>query len=164
MGIELAAYLEVKRIDLTPVSAPISMKVYNLCCEHDHRFEGWFSSEDDFLSQSAQLQIQCPVCDSHGIKRLPSAPRLNLAHSQEPQENPATQLQDQWVEMARKVIADTEDVGDRFADEARRIHYNEAPERGIRGVATQDEREALEQEGIEVISFAVPAIAKQSLH
>src|SRR5207237_436436 len=77
-----------------------------------------------------------------GIKRLPSAPRLNLSTSPAPQEGAAAQLQNQWIEMARKVLADTEDVGERFAEEARRIHYKEIPDGGIRGVATADEREA----------------------
>jgi hypothetical protein len=140
------------------------MKVYNLCCEHDHRFEGWFSSEDDFISQSSKLLVQCPICDNHDIKRLPSAPRLNLTGAQMPQEIPTTQkLQEKWIELARKVMADTEDVGERFADEARRIHYKEVPERGIRGVATRDEREELAEEGIEVMPFVIPAALKQPL-
>jgi hypothetical protein len=140
------------------------MKVYNLCCEHDHRFEGWFSSEDDFISQSSKLLVQCPICDNHDIKRLPSAPRLNLTGAQMPQESPTTQkLQEKWIELARKVMADTEDVGERFADEARRIHYKEVPERGIRGVATRDEREELAEEGIEVMPFVIPAALKQPL-
>jgi hypothetical protein len=139
------------------------MKVYNLCCQHDHRFEGWFSSEDDFISQSENLLVQCPVCDGHQIKRLPSAPRLNLTGAQMLKENPAAQKQEQWIEFARKVLADTEDVGERFADEARRIHYKETADRGIRGIATPDEREALAEEGIEVMPFAIPAALKQTL-
>lgn len=136
------------------------MKVYNLRCAHDHRFEGWFSSEDDFDSQLSKQLIMCPACDSHEISRLPSAPRLNLSSPQAPQHDSAEQLQKLWLEVARKVVAETEDVGTRFAEEARRIHYQEAPERGIRGVTTPSEREALAEEGIEVMALPLPTALK----
>src|ERR1039457_2334207 len=139
------------------------MKVYNFCCEHEHRFEGWFSSEDDFISQSAALRIECPVCNSGSIKRLPSAPRLNLSRNQASPAGGATQVRSQWIEMVRQVIANTEDVGDRFPEEARRIHYREAPAHGIRGVATSDERDALAEEGIDAVPFHIPLALKQTL-
>lgn len=140
------------------------MKVYNLSCESDHRFEGWFTSEEDFSSQLQRQHIECPVCESHGIRKLPSAPRLNLSGSQAQQSGPTAQLQAKLAELARQVIANTEDVGDRFAEEARRIHYNEAPERNIRGVATPNECEALAEEGIDVVQLPMPAALKPPLH
>ncbi len=140
------------------------MKVYNLRCDHDHRFEGWFSSEEDYASQAAQSLIECPVCESRAIAKLPSAPRLNLAAAQEQQTTDvATRIQAQILDMVRKVIANTEDVGERFAEEARRIHYNETPERPIRGVATLAECEALADEGIDVTPLPLPAALKQPL-
>jgi hypothetical protein len=139
------------------------MKVYNLCCEFDHPFEGWFSSEDDFVSQSANLLIACPTCESTNIKKLPSAPRLNLSGARASTHNPAVAMQSAWLNMARQLIANTEDVGNNFTEEARRIHYKEVPERAIRGVATSEQRDALIDEGIEVSSFAIPAAFKQSL-
>jgi hypothetical protein len=139
------------------------MKVYNLSCEHNHRFEGWFSSEDDFNAQLAQQRIECPICDGHTITRLPSAPRLNLSTAQTPEVGAGARLQAKLIDIARRVIANTEDVGERFAEEARRIHYNEVPERGIRGVATVDECEALAEEGIDVMTLPVPTALKQPL-
>lgn len=136
------------------------MKVYNLSCERDHRFEGWFASEAEFSSQLAQQQIECPVCESRAIKKLPSAPRLNLAGAQAPQPDAQARLQTKLMEAVRKVIANTEDVGDRFAEEARRIHYNEAPQRGIRGVATVEQCAALVEEGIDVAPLPLPAALK----
>ena len=65
------------------------------------------------------------------------------------------------MKMARAVIANTEDVGERFAEEARRIHYREAPERGIRGVASPDEARELADEGIEVFSLSIPDALKE---
>ncbi|HYD78422.1 MAG TPA: DUF1178 family protein [Paucimonas sp.] len=140
------------------------MKVYNLSCRHDHRFEGWFSSEGDFHAQLEKDLVSCPICDSRDIKRMPSAPRLNLSASSEPAKSEALQaLQKQWMEFARKVIDNTEDVGDRFAEEARRIHYKESPERGIRGVTSPDEFNALTEEGIDVMCLPLPAVSKQTL-
>lgn len=139
------------------------MKVYNLCCEREHRFEGWFASEDDFVSQSERNMIECPVCSSSAVKRLPSAPHLSLSRTPAPQDEPEARRAEQWLDMAREVIANTEDVGDRFPEEARRIHYREIPARAIRGVASPDERDALADEGIEAMAFPLPDILKQVL-
>jgi hypothetical protein len=139
------------------------MKVYNLCCEHDHRFEGWFSSEEDFLAQSAVGQIGCPVCESRAVTKLPSAPRLNLGASQKAEPDERAQMQARLAEVMRQVIANTEDVGERFAEEARRIHYNEVPERAIRGVASLDEFQALAEEGVDVTPLPIPAALKHPI-
>ena len=151
------------------------MKVFNLACEHEHRFEGWFGSAEDYDTQLARGLIECPVCASAVIRKLPAAPRLNLsgasgkppvpARGAEPKpgaEQPDPRvLQAMFMKMARALVENTEDVGDRFADEARRIHYREAPERGIRGVASPDEARELADEGIEVFSFPIPAALKE---
>jgi hypothetical protein len=151
------------------------MKVFNLACEHDHRFEGWFGSAEDYDSQHARGLVECPVCSSTAIRKLPSAPRLNLSGASDvpaqasrggpgggagvPLDPRAAQAL--FMKMARSIVANTEDVGDRFAEEARRIHYNESPERGIRGVASPDEARELAEEGIEVVSFPLPAALKE---
>jgi hypothetical protein len=139
------------------------MKVYNLRCELDHRFEGWFSSEEDFSSQLTRQHIECPVCESRGIYKMPSAPRLNLSGIQAPQAETQADLQAKLMKLARQVIAETEDVGERFVEEARRIHYKEASQRGIRGIASPDECAELADEGIEVIQLPLPAALKQPL-
>lgn len=145
------------------------MKVIDLRCQSGHRFEGWFASDDDFLDQNGRGLIECPLCADKVIVRLPSAPRLNLSGAREPQtaappsEDAATALQAKWLEMVRHVVAHTEDVGERFADEARRIHYGEVPERGIRGQASPEQREALREEGIEVHPLPIPAALKDTL-
>ncbi|RJG00025.1 DUF1178 family protein [Noviherbaspirillum saxi] len=141
------------------------MKVYNLCCESNHRFEGWFASEQDFHQQVEDGFLACPICDSHAISRMPSAPRLNISGAQAPAQTPIDSvLQTQLMELVRKVVENTEDVGERFAEEARRIHYNETPERAIRGVASADEFKALSEEGIDVVPLPVPVSPKESVH
>jgi hypothetical protein len=142
------------------------MKVIDLRCHNGHGFEGWFASDDEFLEQNGRQLIACPLCADTVIVRLPSAPRLNLSGAREAAPpTPAAQADSQalWIKAIRHVLANTEDVGERFADEARRIHYGEAVERGIRGQATQDEREALRDEGIEVMPLPVPAALKEPL-
>ena len=139
------------------------MKVINLRCHNGHGFEGWFASDEDFLAQNGGQQIACPLCADTVIVRLPSAPRLNLSGAREvtapaPPAQPDPQAL--WMKAIRHVLANTEDVGERFAEEARRIHYGEEEARGIRGQATAKEREALRDEGIETMSIPVPAALK----
>jgi hypothetical protein len=144
------------------------MKVIDLRCQSGHRFEGWFASDDDFLEQNGRGQIECPLCADKVIVRLPSAPRLNLSSAsssprEEAAQDAASALQAQWLQMVRHVIENTEDVGTRFTDEARRIHYGETAERAIRGQASADERQALREEGIEVFPLPMPALLKRPL-
>lgn len=139
------------------------MKVYNLSCEHSHCFEGWFSSEEDFNAQCEASLISCPFCDNHAITRLPSAPRLSLSGAQAPQPGVKAGVEGEVLAFLRKVVANTEDVGERFAEEARRMHYNETPLRAIRGVASAREYEALADEGIDVLPLLLPEALKQPL-
>ncbi|HUG21164.1 DUF1178 family protein [Piscinibacter sp.] len=146
------------------------MKVLNLRCAHDHPFEGWFASDDDFQSQLQRSLIECPMCGDKTVTRLPSAPRLNVSGAREPSSTPAkppstdapvpVTMEAAWLRAVQHVMSHTVDVGDRFAEEARRIHYGEVDERAIRGRATPDEAMALKEEGIEVMSLPVPAALK----
>ncbi|MES2973559.1 MAG: DUF1178 family protein [Pseudomonadota bacterium] len=145
------------------------MKVLNLQCTHQHDFEGWFASEDDFQGQLGRGLVECPMCGDTGITKMLSAPRLNLGASapQAPKQEvvaaPDATMQAAWMKMVRQVMANTEDVGEKFPEEARRIHYGEAEERGIRGQATAAETEALIEEGIGVLPLPVPKALKGTL-
>lgn len=144
------------------------MKVLDLRCGLDHRFEGWFGGADDYESQRERGAIACPMCNATDITRLPSAPRLNVSGAREPgTEIVATQAgaavvepiaaaQAAWMRAVRQMMVNTVDVGERFAEEARRIHYGEKAQRGIRGRATREEAQALQEEGIEVMSVPLP--------
>lgn len=145
----------------------MALKVFDLQCENGHVFEGWFGSHDDYDSQLARGLLVCPMCNSQSVARRVSAARLNVSRSSEPAPMPASpegeaphaqarQIQAEFIRRMRETLRATENVGERFADEARRIHEGEAPQRAIRGVATQAEREALIDEGIPVMP--VPAI------
>jgi hypothetical protein len=146
----------------------MSIKVFNLCCGNGHSFEGWFASAEDFETQHERSLLQCPVCASADVRRTPSAPYVSSgAHAVEgrqPTVMPsAEQLQAMFLKMAREIVAHTEDVGERFAEEARRIHYREAPERGIRGVASRAEAQELTDEGITVMPLPFGPVLKEPL-
>ena len=168
------------------------MKVLNLQCQHGHAFEGWFGSHEDYADQRERGLVCCPVCNDDAIVKLPSAPRLNLgaseavadqgpngqggqggqaaagntpdsAAAQALAQMPVQQLQATWMKMVRHVMAQTEDVGTRFAEEARKIHHGEAPNRGIRGQASRADTEALLDEGIEILPLPIPPGLKEPL-
>lgn len=159
------------------------MKVLNLQCGTQHVFEGWFASEMDYTRQLERGLLSCPMCGDMSVHKLPSAPRLNLGSSrpQDQEATPATSaaaeqkqpmvagsaashlLQAAWLQVARQIVEKTEDVGERFAEEARRIHYGETEERGIRGQASREEAQALIEEGIDVMSMPLPDALKGSL-
>ncbi|MBE7940751.1 MULTISPECIES: DUF1178 family protein [Ramlibacter] len=142
------------------------MKVLDLQCTHGHGFEGWFGSEDDFQGQLARQLVECPICGDTGIAKRLSAPRLNLgaeAPRQPVAATPDARQQAEWLKLMRQVMASTEDVGERFAEEARRMHYGEAGERAIRGQASPEETRALLEEGIPVLPLPVPKALKEPL-
>lgn len=148
------------------------MKVLNLRCAHDHAFEGWFASEDDYQSQNGRGLIECPMCGDKAVVKLPSAPRLNVSGAREPvapaaapshQQEQSMTLQSIWLRAVQHVMSTTVDVGEKFAEEARRIHYGETEERAIRGKASAEDAEALREEGIEVMALPIPAAAKGNL-
>lgn len=153
------------------------MKVLDLQCGQGHPFEGWFASEEDFLSQKDRSLLHCPLCGDVHVLKKPSAPRLNLSsvHSSSAQNPDAPRdemalshpkhadLLTAWLEISRKLLSSTVDVGDRFAEEARRIHYGDAPERAIRGQATAHETRELLEEGVAVLPLLLPESSKTTL-
>ena len=148
------------------------MKVLNLQCSHGHGFEGWFASNEAFETQLADGLVECPMCGGKEVTKMLSAPRLNLGggkeaaapeQAQQQVQQEAAQQHGRWLRAVRELMASTEDVGDRFAAEARKIHFGEGKERGIRGQGAREERAALAEEGIAVMQIALPAALKETL-
>ena len=160
------------------------MKVYNLACPLEHHFEGWFASEEDCLTQQGKGMLACPVCDSTEITRMPSAPHIakssstELTLSQADSSNLSgdvvaltgadhshleARVQAAFLQGMRELMGKSEDVGTSFAEEARKIHYKESPERSIRGQTTLDEAEALREEGIDVLAMPMIPVLKNTL-
>jgi hypothetical protein len=132
------------------------MIVYELVCAREHRFEGWFASAEDYARQRESTMIHCPVCDDAAIERRPSA-NVQVSRAAAP----AAERSDTSVvggdaealRQLRRLIERTDDVGLEFAEEARKIHYDEVPKRAIRGQATREDADALREEGIDFMSL-----------
>ena len=135
---------------------------YTLRCEKDHTFEAWFRSSEDYDRAAKKGVNECPLCGATKIEKAPMAPsvartdkagekksggeKVTLAAGPDPRE---AALRAALKELRQKVTENAEYVGDRFAAEARRMHYNESETRGIYGEASPDEAKALADEGIE---------------
>jgi hypothetical protein len=142
------------------------MIVFNLGCENSHRFEGWFASSEDFERQVDGKLVACPLCGNANIARLPNAAHVKSGAKERPvRAAPPVASSQQYANMGSEVLAklvehiieNTEDVGAAFPEEARKIHYREAPERRIRGTASRDDVDALKEEGVEVVALPLPA-------
>lgn len=129
---------------------------YTLKCEDGHTFDSWFQSAEAFDKLLAQGMVTCSVCGALGVEKAVMAPRLHRSRKEEgqapepPLSRPASPAEQALAELRRKVEASSEDVGARFAEEARAIHEGQAEERAIRGQARPEEARALIEEGIPV--------------
>jgi len=132
---------------------------YQLQCDRAHEFEAWFKSISDFDRQAGSGLVACPACGSTSVERRAMAPAIVRRHSATPSAGDAMQATaggspgalppiDVLRAWKRQVLANSEDVGEKFADEARKIHYGDADERAIRGQTTPEDAEALHEEGV----------------
>ena len=136
------------------------MIVFDLRCGAGHVFEGWFASGADFESQRTRGLVNCPLCGSAEIAKAPMAPRVGAKGNTSPDPSPAA-MKKMLAEMAalqKKILAQSENVGDRFPDEARAIHLGETEARAIHGRASPADAESLAEEGIPIspLPFPVP--------
>ncbi len=136
------------------------MIVFELICRDQHRFEGWFTSGEDFATQRSRGLLECPICGGAHVEKLPTAKIRKQSEPAAPVQAGATQPSEVApVDVSRIVdyiLTHSENVGNSFAAEARKIYYEEAPQRSIRGVATRAETEDLREEGVPVFSLPVP--------
>lgn len=133
---------------------------YELSCDNGHVFEGWFGSADDFDRQQKMALVSCPTCGSaHVTKRL-MAPSVSTARKKERRQELVMQAgQKEMVAKLKEIVstirANSEDVGERFPEEARKIHYGEAEQRGLIGRASMEEVRDLLDEGVEIAPLPV---------
>ena len=136
---------------------------YALVCDNDHGFESWFPSGDSYETQARRGLIACPICASIRISKAIMAPAVVSGQKAERKAEAAPaapvalldERQQRLREIARhlrrEIMANTDDVGAKFPDEARAIHEGDAPARSIRGQATPEEARALIEEGVGVL-------------
>ena len=155
------------------------MIVYDLICARGHRFEGWFDNLKDLSAQLAGRLLACPVCGDGQVSRRPSTfglvksgrteekPAREEKPAEKPAESPplpiratALEIFQQWAEFSKHLEREFDDVGQRFADEALKMHYGVAKRRSIRGLSTESQEDMLRKEGIEF--FKVPVLARKN--
>lgn len=132
---------------------------FSLRCDGDHAFDAWFRNNEDFERQTDRRLVECPHCGSSSVQKALMAPSVSTGRKREQialamgeeQKRVLTQLK----ELAEKVKREADDVGDRFAEEARKIHFGETEARGIYGQATPDEARALIEDGVEFLPIPV---------
>ena len=146
------------------------MILYRLRCADEHSFEAWFRDSASYDEQVAAGDVECPYCGSTAIAKAPMAPNISShkgsmedASARQPIADMDAEAMDQRAHEVAQQILDAvgrvrqyaednfEDVGEAFADEARKIHYGDAEERGIYGKATDEEAQDLEDEGIDFV-------------
>jgi hypothetical protein len=120
---------------------------YSLVCDDGHDFDGWFRDSRAFDDQCARGQVACPFCASTNVTRAVMAPHV----ARNDREDDATRLRGMVRKLRDKLINETEDVGERFPEEARAIEDGDAARRPIRGRATFEEAKALLEDGIEIL-------------
>ena len=126
------------------------MILFTLRCARDHEFEGWFRDGDTFEAQQQAGEIACPACGDRVIEKAVMAPRLGRSRDAHPPALDPAKLRAALFELRRQVEANCDYVGNRFAEEARRIHYGEVDARGIYGEASEEESRELADEGISI--------------
>jgi hypothetical protein len=126
------------------------MILFKLRCAAEHEFEAWFRDGAAYERQAARGEIACPECGNGAIEKAPMAPRVARQDRTQPAPPSPAQLRHMLQAVRRHVESSCENVGDRFAEEARAIHRGDAEARGIYGDATQEEAQALADDGIEV--------------
>jgi hypothetical protein len=123
------------------------MILFTLRCTHGHEFEGWFRDGDGFEAQQKAGEIACPECGDTAVEKAVMAPRLGRSRETPPAISPA-QFRAALIEMRRQIETNCDYVGNRFAEEARRIHYGEIDPHSIYGEASDAESRELMDEGI----------------
>ena len=150
---------------------------YQLICDQNHEFEGWFQGSVAYDEQAENGLLRCPLCDSGQVKRALMTPNLaspkqrksiapsaasQVGHAASPDRAPVMQAEQMQAygaalaglrQLRQKMVKDCRDVGDNVAEDARKIHYGESQAEGIYGQATQEERESLKDEGIEIFEM-----------
>lgn len=132
---------------------------YALICNHEHEFDGWFSSSAGFDEQVAHGDVSCPVCASVDVRKGLMAPTVSGTKKSKARADApdAKEVVNMMAAFRKHVEANFENVGDKFADVARAIHYEEEAPRAIYGEATLEEAAALVDEGVEVAPLPGPA-------
>jgi hypothetical protein len=145
------------------------MVIYNLVCRKKHSFEGWFPSFEDYQKQADKKLISCPSCGTTKVKKVPHACAVHVKKEQaapaakKTRQTPAApptaaEFKEMLIQVHHYVKQNFEDVGPRFAEEARQIHKGDAAERPIHGTATVKETKDLAEDGVPFVALPKPEL------
>jgi hypothetical protein len=146
------------------------MVVYNLLCKKKHSFEGWFPSFEDYQKQAEKKLISCPTCGTSKVEKVPHTcavhvkkespppPAKKAEHTPPPAPPSPAEFKEMLIRVHHYVKENFEDVGPKFADEARQIHKGKTAERPIHGTATVNETKELAEEGVPFVALPKPEL------
>ena len=125
---------------------------FSLICDHDHEYEAWFRNNDDFDRQKKRGLVECPNCGSSKVEKALMAPAVSTGRKKEKIALAMNEMQKKAMAemkaLSEKIRENADYVGDKFAEEARKIHFGETEARGIYGEATLDEAKGLAEDGV----------------
>ena len=132
---------------------------FSVACDHGHVFEAWFRNNDDYETQQKRGLVECPECGSSAVSKALMAPAISTSRRQakialamgEAQKQAMAELK----ALTQKMRENAENVGDKFAEEARKIHFGEVEARGIYGEATPEEAKSLAEDGVSFMPIPV---------
>lgn len=145
------------------------MIIYDLECGSHHRFEGWFKNANEFTEQQASGLVACPVCGSEEVRRIPSASHIAKSNTDRVMSHTDSFQEEATRHQVIKLFHDYinhhfDDVGAKFAEQAKKMHYGEIEERNIRGTATKDEIKELRDEGVATVQLPPAPYDKDKLN
>ena len=135
------------------------MITFGLACEHGHEFDGWFRSSDDFDKQKKRGLVDCPECGSHKVDKALMAPAVSTGRKREKMalalNAEQRRVMKEMKALSEKLRENADYVGEKFAEEARKIHFGETEQRGIYGEATAEEAKTLVEDGVPFMPIPV---------
>jgi hypothetical protein len=143
------------------------MIIYDLVCDTQHRFEGWFKNTGEYATQLSGGLLSCPVCGSTRVHKVLSVSHVNTAmvvHPGEAELTAGAKPQELLKKLHEYIEQRFDNVGTQFAEEARRIHYGETEEHNIYGQATGVEIKELREEGINAVPLPEKPMDKSKLN
>ena len=158
------------------------MIIFDLSCADEHRFEGWFQNNDDMQKQLADGLLRCPVCDNPEIRKVPAMAKINTSSgrdevrdapsavaaagpSRDTHASTSYAASQEFVRMLHNYVdSNFIDVGNRFAEEARKIHSGDREDVGIRGTASREQVRELKEEGISTLPLPARPVDKNRLN
>ncbi len=136
------------------------MIIYDLKCDKNHKFEGWFNDRAAFESQKSKKLITCPICGSSGVEMVPSTIAILGKDFRESEQGKSKEVSPlKAIQLFQEYLSKNfDEVGDKFAEVALKIHSGEEGRRNIKGTTTKEDEDALREAGVQFFKISVPKL------